>query len=145
MTVEPDAIRQRLDALADELERNLAGVAEVRRSEPHFVEVTPRNHRAVGVIWFDTGDELQVETLGDRGGRWQLRRSEADAALVEELVRAVVAGRVSEVFGPHRSAVTVTFEDGSTDTEVGYGPGAFLPRPGWKRRGRQVKYEPYRR
>ncbi len=143
MTVAPDAIRQRLEALAEQMEQDLAGFAEVRRSEPHFVELTPRNERAVGVIWFDTGDELQVETVGERGGRWELGRTEADAAFVEEVVRAVVAGRVTEVFAPNRSAVTVTFADGSADTETGYGPGGLLPLPGWRRRGRRVQYEPY--
>lgn len=127
------------------MERDLAEVAEVRRTDPHLVELAPRNERSVGVVWFDTGDELQVETLGDRGGRWELDRTEADAEFLEGVVRAAVAGRVTEVFGPKRSAVTVTFEDGTTDTEVGYGPGAWLPSPGWRRRGRRVQYEPYQR
>lgn len=129
------------------MEREVGGLADINRSEPHSVELAPHNQRAVGVLWFDTGDELQVETLGDRGGRWELERQEADVAFVEEVVRAVVEGRISEVFGPNRSTVTVTLSDGSKDRHTVYGPGlrGLLPRPGWRRRGHTVRYEPYRR
>lgn len=61
-----------MDALAAEMQRDLAEVAEVRWTEPHAVELVPKNERAVGVAWFDTGDELQIETLGGIGGRWEL-------------------------------------------------------------------------
>ncbi len=143
----PDAVRQRLEALAEQMEREVGEFADINRREPHLVELVPHNQRAVGVLWFDPGDELQVETLGERGGRWELGREDADVAFVEEVVRAVVEGRISEVFGPNRSTVTVTLSDGSTDRETVYGPGVrgLLPRPGWRRRGRTLQYEPYQR
>ncbi len=141
-----DGVRQRLEAFADQVEREVAGFADINRREPHFVELAPHNERAVGVLWFATGNELQVETLGGRGGRWELGREDADVAFVEEVVQAAVAGRISEVFGPNRSTVTVTLSDGSTDSDTVYGPGVagLLPRPGWRRRGTTVQYEPYR-
>jgi hypothetical protein len=142
----PDAVRRRLQALAEEMRRELSGVADIRAEGP-VVELRPKNERAVGVVWFDTGEELQVQTLGGgSGGRWELGRDEADAAFVEEAARAVVAGQVREVFGARRSAVTLTLADGRTASETGYGPGlsGCLPSFGWRRRGRVVQYEPYR-
>jgi hypothetical protein len=127
------------------MQRDLADVAEVGWEDPQWITLVPRNERALAVTWFDTGDELQVETLGGEGGRWELPRDDANAAFVEDIVRAVVAGRVTEVVGEKRSAVTVTFADGMTDTETGYGfNSGCLPMFGWKRRGRVVRYEPYR-
>ncbi|HEU0102228.1 MAG TPA: hypothetical protein VFR07_07900 [Mycobacteriales bacterium] len=147
MRDQSDAVRQRLESLASEMQRELAGVADIERYEPHWVELQPRNERAIGVVWFDTGDELQIQTLGGgSGGRWELGRDENDAAFVEDAVRAVVAGRVLEVFGKKRSAVTLTLVDGSTATETGYGVGSgCVPSFGWRRRGRSVQYEPYHR
>jgi hypothetical protein len=128
------------------MQRDLADAAEVRWEEPHSITLIPRNERALAVSWFDTGDELQVETVGDgNGGRWELPRDDAHAEFLEDVVRAVVAGRVTEVFGVRRSAVTVTFADGTTDMDTGYGFGSgCLPMFGWKRRGRLVRYGPYR-
>ena len=58
---------------------------------------------------------------------------------------SVVAGRVSEVFAYRRSRVTVTFADGSAQTETGYdGLLAGLPLPLWPRWARRTRYLPYR-
>jgi hypothetical protein len=52
--------------------------------------------------------------------------------------------------GPkRRSAVTVTFRDGTTETETGYGVGSgyfpmFFPMFGWKRRFPVIQYAVYR-
>ncbi len=144
VTQQPDPIRRRLEALAKQVQRDLADVAEVRWEDPHWITLIPRNERALAVTWFDTGDELQVETLGGEGGRWELPRDDASAEFLEGVVRAVVAGRVTEVFGEKRSAVTVRFADGTTDTATVYGVGSgCLPMFGWKRRGPVVRYEPY--
>jgi hypothetical protein len=57
----------------------------------------------------------------------------------------VIAGRVTEVFAYRRSRVTVTLEDGSTESETGYdGLTAWLPLPLWPRWSRTVRYLPYR-
>lgn len=145
MERQPDAIRRRLEALAREMQRDLADVAEVQWEEPHSISLLPSNRRALPVLWFDTGDDLQVETIGGPGGRWELPRDEAHAEFLEGIVRAVVAGHVTEVFGENRSPVTVTFPDGTTDTVTVYGVGSGCrPMFGWKWRGRVVRYEPYR-
>lgn len=107
--------------------------------------MTPRKEGALALYWFDTGEELQVETGGGLGGRWELGRSEEDAAYLEDIVRSVIAGQVVEVSGPgDRSRVTVTLSDGTKDAETGYvGLSGCLPRPGWKRLGRHIRYQPW--
>ncbi len=141
-----DAIAVRLSALADDLERTLGASAVVERQQRggQDVAVMPLRPGAVGVSWFDTGDELQVETGNGLGGRWELGRDEADAAFLEDIVRSVVAGRVVEVSAGDRSKVEVTLADGTVATETGgVGLRSLLPKPGWKRSGERVEYAPY--
>jgi hypothetical protein len=137
-------VGERLCRFAEELGTRFGSIAEVDRSDGLSVSLTPGDG-GLAVCWFDTGSELQVETLGGPGGRWELARTEVDAEFLEDVVRSVVAGRVEEVFGGSgRSRVLVTLTDGSTATETGYtGLRSLLPRPGWPRRGRRVKYGAY--
>ncbi len=91
----------------------------------------------------DFGESLQIEA-GHVGGRWELDRTMEDVDFIEQVVRAVAAGRVVEVFGPGRSRVEVTFPDGTQAVETGgVSPRGCLPSPGWVRRGRRVNYAPY--
>ncbi len=142
----PDAVRKRLDGFAADLAADLHGMVEVDDDgETLSVVLTPRAANALAVTWFDDGRALQVETMGGPGDRWELARTPEAADFLEALVRSVVAGRAKEVFTPHRSQVTVTLADGSTVTETGsVGLASLLPRPGWQRRGRTVRYQPYR-
>ena len=59
-----DSIALRLAALVDDLERTLGDSAVVVREQPggRAVIVTPVRPDALGLSWFDTGEELQVET-----------------------------------------------------------------------------------
>ncbi len=66
MDQRPDAIQRRLEALATEMQHDLVDVAEVLWEKPHCITLIPRNERAVAVSWFDTGAELQVETIWRR-------------------------------------------------------------------------------
>lgn len=92
----------------------------------------------------DFGDELQVETLGGDGGRWELDRTDEDVDFIVGVVDAAIAGRIVETFARGRSRVTVTFEDGSTDTETGASaPLGCLPLPLWTRWGEHRRYAPY--
>jgi hypothetical protein len=91
----------------------------------------------------DFGESLQIEA-GHVGGRWELDRTMEDVDFIEQVVRAVAAGRVVEVFGPGRSRVEVTFPDGTQAVETGgVSPRGCRPSPGWVRRGRRVNYAPY--
>lgn len=139
-----DALRQRLDRFADDLASHLPGMVEVERTDCLAVTLQPIRTEALPVTWFDDGDSLQVETLGGPGGRWELGRTDADAALLEDIVRSVVAGRVQEVYGPNRSRVAVTLANGTTAVVTGHeGLTGCLPRPRWRQHGKVVRYASY--
>lgn len=140
--VPDDAIRRDLDAL----EAWVAAVADVHREEHvervigvHFV---PRNANALPMTWLLLGDdEVILEAGAGSGGRWELPRTAEGVALLRQLVEGIVSGRVVETFGPGRSCVTVTMNDGTTVSETGYR--GWRPSPGWKRRGPTVDYAAY--
>ncbi|MFE9202525.1 hypothetical protein [Micromonospora sp. NPDC007230] len=133
--------------IARQLAQELAGVAtvEVDTIEGRIsVAVTPRNPDARAFGWTDFSDEL-ILGVGDYGGRWELEAGPEDVALLEDIARSVIAGRVREVFAPGRSAVSVTLADGSVETEIGgEAPAGCLPLPFWRRWSRSVQYAPYR-
>ncbi|SCL55782.1 hypothetical protein GA0070608_1544 [Micromonospora peucetia] len=107
------------------------------------VTVTPHNPDARAFGWADFSDQL-VLAVGDHGGRWELDAAPEDVALLEDIARSVIAGRVREVFAPGRSAVSVTLADGSVETEIGgEAPTGCLPLPFWRRWSRSVQYAPY--
>lgn len=145
-----DAVRQRLEALATEMRARFGGAVTVRRMGGHpddgdglDVGMRPSTEGALALSWFDTGEYLQVETGGGPAGRWEMERTDEDAAYLEDIVRSVVAGRVVEVLGSaNRSHITVTLSDGTEEVSTGYAPGpGCLPWPGWKRKGRRVQYQ----
>jgi hypothetical protein len=133
-------------ALAN-LEAKLGEVAAVGRKTLEYgivaVDVKPRNPQALAMTWLVMKDEI-VFQAGRHGGRWELAKTLKDVAWMERVADAVVSGHVCETFGPKRSRVEVTMEDGTTETETGYSTGSgLLPVPGWRRRGRTVKYASY--
>ncbi len=142
-----DEVASRLRRLRLDLERTLgnAAVVEVQADEQgESVALAPVRERALGVVWTDCGSELQVETVGELGGRWELPRDQESVAFLEEVVRAAVDGRVSEVSAGDRSLVEVTLSDGSVIAEVGsVGLRSLRPKPGWKRSGERTQYQPY--
>jgi hypothetical protein len=142
------------DAEIDEVTRAVANLAEkftevadVRRETLEHgivaVNVKPRNPQALGMTWLVMKDEI-VFQAGHHGGRWELARTPEDIAWMECVADAVASGHVWETFGPKRSRVQVAMKDGTTETDTGYSAGAgLLPVPGWRRRGRSVKYASY--
>ena len=146
-----DEAGPRLAGLADRLSAELAGSATIERTDLRDFDGTgwdlePLNARSAPVSWLLFGDEilLQVGRLY-RGGRWELERSLEDVEFVERVVRAAIAGRVTETSALARSRVEVTFEDGETVHETGYEGclAVLVPLPGWRRWGRVADYEPY--
>lgn len=125
----------------------LAGAAEIdvgRTGVGLTVRVTPHRTGARSIVWSDLGDEIILE-VGQFGGRWELGADTGDLAFMQDLVMSVIAGRISEVVACRRSRVTVTLQDGSTESETGYdGLTACLPLPLWPRRSRTTRYLPYR-
>ncbi|MFU8872298.1 hypothetical protein [Micromonospora sp. SL4-19] len=133
--------------VARQLAKELAGVAtvEVDRVKGGIsVSITPSNPDARAFGWTDFSDEL-ILGVGDYGGRWELEAGPEDVALLEDIARSVIAGRVREVFAAGRSAVSVTLANGSVETEIGGEvPAGCLPLPFWRRWSRSVQYAPYR-
>ncbi|WP_020580323.1 hypothetical protein [Actinopolymorpha alba] len=145
-----DAIGQPLRRFADQLEREFGpSVAVIRRwdDDELVTELIPACRDAMPAIWIDFGSGLQLE-VGNGPGGWfgEYDRDDQGVEFVESTVRAIIDGHVTEVFGPNRSRVEVTYADGSTFRSTGYYGllATILPRPGWLDRGRKVTYPPYR-
>ena len=145
-------VQARLAAFTEELRIYLGDAATVTRDGPTEdytaqTTVTPHRAGALDVSWaeFGYGDTGEVSlTAGHIGGWFEMDGTMVNADDVEDIVRAVVAGRVVEVFGPGRSRVEVVVSNGEVWRETGgVAPKGCLPIPGWVRRGRRVEYLPY--
>ncbi len=86
-----DAVRQRLEALASEMQASFGDAVTVRRVGGHpddadglDVEMTPSTEGALALSWFDTGEYLRVETVGGPAGRWEMEPTDEDADYVED-------------------------------------------------------------
>jgi hypothetical protein len=107
-------------------------------------DITPTNPDALP-FFVGVDGWLQVRA-GQFGGRWEVSlNDERDARFAQDIVSAVIDGRVQERFGRDRSMVIVTREDGSSFSEVGYKGrlSSLRPDPRWMTEGRLVQYEPY--
>lgn len=135
----------------DELARRLAAVGASLRerfgddvvAEDGAVVRLRAPAGACAVSWVQLRGEvvLQVGT----GGRWELPRDARSAGFVEDVVAAVLAGRVTEVLGPGRAAVAVTLADGRVErTSVRDHPRGCVHLPRWRPGPlRHIAYEPY--
>src|SRR5687768_13772952 len=123
MDDDTDEVRVRLGQLAKNLADELGDCMSIfRDSDGPYLETTrfvPTNTKALPVSWVDFGDQLDV-WAGHNGGWWEdVGRDPAALDFVEDLTRSVIAGRVTETYGFHRSRVAVTLRDGTTDSETG--------------------------
>lgn len=135
--------RQLLASLADRV-RGLAGSsARIELHEDDFW-VHPAKPGALG-MWIALDQWLVIEA-GQVGGHWELDYEDADEMrLAEEIIAAVILGRIDERFGIGRSLVTVELANGSTTSALGYrGLWATFPQPRWTRRAPETKHLPYR-
>ena len=137
-----DVLEEYVRSLAGEHADYVRGSFYDGRIRTLFVQ--PKNPKARGISVI--GEQSLIVEIGNVGGRWELDYTVADVDLVRKLIDAAVAGRVTEVTAPARSKVTVTFPDGSTDSETGYDGclTILIPLPGWTKLGRKIVYEPYR-
>ena len=105
------------------------------------VEPSNPRARAIAVVC----EQFLIVQIGTNGGRWELGYGDDDIVIAQNLIKAAIAGRVSERFAAGRSRVDVTFEDGTTVSETGV---TSWEAPFFRRRGRtswdrEVHYEPY--
>ena len=139
-----DAPSTRLKALEHQLRDELGHRALIERSQPagtrvEIVQIRPTNPRSCSMTWVEMTDEL----LFTAARQWDLDRTDHGVALIESLVRAVIAGRIVETFAHARSWVDIALDDGAVMTKTGYDSILLFPIPRWRRRGRTVRYEPY--
>jgi hypothetical protein len=119
-------------------------LAELDGVEISMLDVTPvrTDARSLSIV----AEQWLVVQVGQVGGRFELDWTAQSIAVASELVRGVIAGRVTERFGWSRSRVVVTTADGREYAKTG-SKGclpALVPNPGWQRRGRLRDYPPYR-
>ena len=83
--------------------------------------------------------------VGRGGCRWELASTPEDVAFLRDVVDAALEGRVSEVFGPARSQVTVPLPDGRlVRTAQSRFPRGCLPVPRWRQTtSNRMDYTPY--
>ncbi len=105
------------------------------------VSVTPPRG-ACPLSWIDLGEQVVLQA--GAGGRWELTDALEELDFLEQVVAAVVAGRVSDVTGPAHAFVTVRLGDGTIEqSSVATAPVGCVPLPGWRRWGRRTDYHPY--
>jgi hypothetical protein len=141
-----DAVGRRLRTFAEELEQQLGPAARVERGGTFAdeVDLLPARRDALAVSWIDFGGDDELHLYAGTQGRWELDRTLEDVAFVQDVVSAIVAGRVREVLAPGRARIMVTMADGTTVHEIGgEAPVGCLPLPGWRWWGREVRYAPY--
>jgi hypothetical protein len=143
-----DEVGRQLRGLADRLEEQLGEAATVRRvsraeAGVSGVDVEPRRATACPVSWVELGDSQLVLQVS-RGGRWELCRSVDEVRFIEQVLAAVVAGEVVEVFRPGRSRVVVALAEGERRHSSVGGMSGCLPLPLWRWWARKVRYSPYR-
>ena len=129
-------------------------VQALRDRFPGFVEVTGEEAACVFVtpnpdaspMYIISIDEEFVFGVGRGSCRWELQVTLDDLDFMRTVWDAVIAGQVSEVFGPARSRVQVRIGDGTiVQTESADFPRGCLPVPRWRRnRTRTVDYSEYR-
>ncbi|SDS18706.1 hypothetical protein [Actinopolymorpha singaporensis] len=144
-----DTIGRRLRAFAEELEREPGPTCTVRRQWESYVEGTgglvteliPSRTDALAVTLTDFGSDFQLEAGQGPSGNWEIdERDDQAVEFIQSTVHAIIAGRVSEVFGTSRSRVAMMHADHSdrlwTDSAC------ILPQPGWPTRGRKRRISP---
>ena len=150
-TLSCDEFRSRLDAFERRLQSDLMGTALVERvplgaDDDNWIDtsLTPTNTRALGLSWIWNG-ELILQSNAGGGARWELTPCEEDLALLERIVQAVVAGRVTTVAAFGRDGIFVTPADGQVEatTCINGCLSGLIPQIGWTHWGRTRTFEPY--
>lgn len=138
-----------LDDFAAELRAELGAVADISHEALTEVitltAVQPTRQGALMVMWIVMADSEVILQAGEIGGTWELRQTEEDLSFLRSVTTSVIAGRVTERFGTGRSLVEVTLENGHVESASTHNLlEAPFPQPGWRLRGRRVRYVPYR-
>jgi hypothetical protein len=138
-------VRELMARLAGEMGERATLRAETLGGGDECVELIPRNPAAAKIAIEHNPDADDVEEE-----RWVTVADEAapdepgDLTRLEQIVRAVIAGRVTVIEGSGRYRVEIDVADGdlrhSTARSLVRG---FLPAPGWRQRAKVTRFEPY--
>jgi len=139
-----DGLRPELAQAVRSLRDDFPTFVEVSEGSPTTVWVTPRDEASP--MYLIVLDYEFVFGVGRGGCRWELALTQDDLGFFRRVWEAVISGEVVEVFGPARSRVSVSLQDGTTaQTSQADVPRGCLPVPLWTRnKKRTVYYEPYR-
>lgn len=144
-----DEVADRLRLLVQSVEGRLGQAVvvhkdSIRNAPVETLHLGPRRPDACPVSWAEMGgSELVLQVSG--GGRWEMARNVESVSFIEQIVGAVIAGRVTEVIAPGHSKVTVTLGDGTEKSSVVHNDLlGLLPIPFWRSRGRSVSFSAYR-
>lgn len=139
-------------ALMERYAAELHGRAQlhvVTDEEAERFDLAPHNEHAASVTveHFPTVNGSEI-SIGFVAGALSPVRSTPDwpgwISWIDEAIAAAVAGRVVVREGPDRRQIDIEMPDGQTysPTEADF-PLGCLPLPGWRRRARVVRFEPY--
>jgi hypothetical protein len=146
--------RARLRSLLNRLKHELGALVEIVERDVEIkdagvddwwqVFVTPSRPHALGFSWiFPPGDIIFQLDVG--GLVWELRRTSQDLDFIENVIQALIAGRVYSVQAPGRVRVVVTMPDGSRVKQRFYDSSSgCLPLPFWTRWAERTQHVPYR-
>ncbi|WP_315097412.1 hypothetical protein [uncultured Cellulomonas sp.] len=137
-----------LAILEGRLREDLQGHATVQRQvleggRISAVDVAPNNQDSLHVSWIEMLDEVILEV--GSAGRWELAETQDALTLIEKIIAAVVAGRVTETTSPGRSFVEVMLDDGATEssTRATARSGSTMRLPGAQKSESTIRYQPY--
>jgi hypothetical protein len=136
-----DFVAHSLARLSDSIHQQLGDAVVITResvsnASVQITRISPKRPGGCPAWWIEMGTSGLDLGVG-QGRRWELRRDQEAVDRIERVTAAVVKGNVVDVFGPNRSQVTVSLDDGSQlrSREL-RGLLAILPAPGRSGAGR---------
>jgi hypothetical protein len=136
------AIRKLMARLAADLEgqATLRVTTEVEDHGDELLELVPHNEGAAPVAVLQTPgsetDEIVLSIAGDE-------EPDVDLDWIAKVVDAAVDGRVLILEGAGRRRRELQMPGGTRHSTAHFGVRGFLPAPGWTRRARTTRFQPY--
>lgn len=140
----------------DEVARRLTGLVATLRNRYGDSVVTKDSIDSLGLettrlvppvvgschaSWIEI-DSSQLILVVGVVGRWEMSRDQIAVKRIEDIIDAVIRGRVVRLFGFGRTTVIASLDDGRTEASTKY-DWLPIPLPGWQRIARRLNYTPY--
>ncbi len=112
----------------------------VEDHDDELLELVPHNEAAAPVAVLHTpGSETNEIVLSIAGDE----EPDVDLEWIAKVVDAAVDGRVLVLEGAGRRRVELQMTDGTRHSTEHVGVRGLLPAPGWARRARTIRFQPY--